>query len=228
MSTSVQAGHGKGTQLAWGACLPNLCSQSTHPVLLAHPWAEPGAANMTVVFRVRGSELRALGWLGSLQPCGWAKTTSPPPPQPLSVNAVQSGQPVNHKSSLGSTGQPHPPHSALGALRVPTLTNQALGRARSLVRVGSRTYRQKGCPKGMGLRGHAPMHAVHKKTPLSLGALGARTFGMGNEGQWWPVHLPGPSGGVSGLQNPQGLPPPFSGPGEAGEGVALAHSLSHP
>lgn len=72
--------------------------------------------------RAMGPELRALGQLGSLQPCGWAKTPSPPTPlhppggeRPLllpgSCSECSQGSLRTTKSSLGSTGQPHPTHS---------------------------------------------------------------------------------------------------------------------
>lgn len=82
-----------------------------------------------------GSELRALGQLGCLQPCGWAKTPSPPTHtqevkdpsscQAPTVNAVKAAfEPQNQV--WAAQGSPTLHTLTPGALRVPDLTNQTL------------------------------------------------------------------------------------------------------
>lgn len=161
----------------WSRLLPfmSLLSPSTHPLRAR------GTSHGQWSFRATGSELRALGQLGSLQPCGWAKALSTPPPRgerPLLLPGFHSecsqGSLRTTKSSLGSTGRPHPTHShSWGpegtcsdkpSPETPTHSwGGGAGGLRELQAV-------RGCPWGRMPRGHEPTHSLRRK-PLSSGAL---------------------------------------------------------
>lgn len=177
MSTSAQAGSGKGTHLSWGTCLP--C-----PTTPAHLWAEPGAANMDGA--VSGQQALSSGLWASL-----CVGKDPPPGAegplllPGSCPECSQGSLQTTESSSGSTGQPHPPRLVLGALRAPSLTNHALGCPQPT----------QGCPGGsqelqaeratLKRTGPWDTHPLPEK-PLSSGLL---EWGIR---QWWTVHLPTP------------------------------------